>query len=160
MMKIIDVVDYDIANYKKASMFIIFPYCSFKCGREECQNYALAHCEHLLVSASRLVEVFEENPLTKAVVCGGLEPMDSWEDLQQFIHTFRRSHADDIIIYTGYTEEELKDKLEWLSLYKNIIVKFGRYIPNQESHFDEILGVELSSPNQYAKAYNVMEGYC
>lgn len=159
-MKIIDVVDYDVANYKKASMFIIFPYCSFKCGREECQNYALAHCEHRLVSASKLVEVFNENPLTEAVVCGGLEPFDTWDDLQQFISTFRYWNADDIVIYTGYTEEELQDKLEWLSLYENIIVKFGRYIPNQESHFDELLGVELSSPNQYAKAYNVMEGYC
>lgn len=160
MMKVIDVVDYDVANYKKASMFIIFPHCSFKCGCKECQNYALAHCEHRLVSASKLVEMFNENPLTEAVVCGGLEPFDTWDDLQQFISTFRYWNADDIVIYTGYTEEELQDKLEWLSLYENIIVKFGRYIPNQEHHFDELLGVELVSPNQYAKAYNVMEGYC
>jgi hypothetical protein len=32
-----------------------------------------------------------------------------------------------------------------------VIVKFGRFIPNQKSHYDEILGVNLVSPNQYAK---------
>lgn len=86
--------------------------------------------------------------------------MDSWEDLQTFVMNFRYYTPDDIVIYTGYMEEEIKDKVKWLSLYENIIIKFGRYIPNQEHHFDELLGVELVSPNQYAKAYNVMEGYC
>jgi len=43
------------------------------------------------------------------------------------------------------------DKIALLSRYKNVIVKFGRFIPNQEKHYDEILGVELASPNQYAK---------
>ena len=73
---------------------------------------------------------------------------------------FRYYTPDDIVIYTGYTEEEIKDKVKWLSLYENIIIKFGRFVPNAEKHFDEVLGVELASPNQYAKAYNVMEGYC
>lgn len=86
--------------------------------------------------------------------------MDSWEDLQVFVKNFRYYKPDDIVIYTGYTEEEIKDKIEWLSLYENIIIKFGRFIPNQGKHFDEILGIELASPNQYAKAYNVTEGYC
>jgi hypothetical protein len=35
----------------------------------------------------------------------------------------------------------------------NIIVKFGRYRPNQEPHFDKVLGVELASDNQYAKEF-------
>jgi len=35
----------------------------------------------------------------------------------------------------------------------NIIVKFGRYRPNQEKHYDKILGVFLASDNQYAKEY-------
>ena len=38
-----------------------------------------------------------------------------------------------------------------LKQYDNIIIKFGRFIPNQEKHYDEVLGVELASPNQYAR---------
>ena len=91
------------------------------------------------------------NPITKAVVCGGLEPFDSWEDLQCFIMNFRYHCPDDIVIYTGYKEEEIQDKLEWLKLYEPIIVKFGRYAPNQQPHYDEVLGVKLASDNQYAK---------
>jgi len=43
------------------------------------------------------------------------------------------------------------DKLTLLSQYKNVIIKFGRFIPNQEPHYDEILGVNLASNNQYAR---------
>lgn len=159
-MKLIDIIDYDIVNYKKASMFLIFPNCTFKCGRAECQNSALAGKKPIQVTVNALTEHYAESPLTEAIVCGGLEPLDSWSELQAFIMYFRYYFPDDIVIYTGYTEDEIQDKIAWLSLYENIIVKFGRYIPNQEPHFDEILGVNLVSPNQYAKAYNVMEGYC
>lgn len=43
------------------------------------------------------------------------------------------------------------DKFHVLSEYKNIVVKFGRYIPGQEKHYDEVLGVYLASDNQYAE---------
>ena len=35
--------------------------------------------------------------------------------------------------------------------FTNIIIKFGRYIPNQKPHYDEVLGVNLASDNQYAE---------
>lgn len=35
--------------------------------------------------------------------------------------------------------------------WKNIIVKFGRFIPNQHPHYDEVLGINLASDNQYAE---------
>lgn len=41
-----------------------------------------------------------------------------------------------------------------LKSYKNIIIKFGRYVSGQKQHFDDILGVYLSSDNQYAKNIN------
>ena len=37
--------------------------------------------------------------------------------------------------------------------YHNIIIKYGRYIPNDGKHFDRVLGVELVSNNQYAIKY-------
>ena len=82
---------------------------------------------------------------------GGLEPFDSWNELIDLIYHLRQKTNDDIVIYTGYNKNEILDKLERLSQYENIIVKFGRYIPDQELHFDEVLGVKLASDNQYAK---------
>jgi hypothetical protein len=38
-----------------------------------------------------------------------------------------------------------------LSACPNIIIKYGRFIPNHQPHYDEILGVKLASDNQYAE---------
>ena len=62
----------------------------------------------------------------------------------------------------GYTEEEISAMeymidnikhsfLDILKVYENVVIKFGRFIPNQDKHYDDLLGVELASPNQYAK---------
>lgn len=152
-MKLIDVNDYDVINYKKASMFLIFPNCTFKCGRKECQNSALAGHRTKEIAVDALTEHYIETPLVEAIVCGGLEPFDSWKELQAFIMYFRYYRPDDIVIYTGYTEEELEldGILTAIKEYSNIIIKFGRFIPNQKKHYDEVLGVELASPNQYAR---------
>ena len=72
-----------------------------------------------------------------------------------FIRIFRKFSNDDIVIYTGYNKEEERsqDLIEFIkkNQYKNIIIKYGRYIPNQTPHYDEILGVKLASDNQYAE---------
>ena len=81
----------------------------------------------------------------------GLEPFDSWDDLLKLIGETRNLTDDDIVIYTGYNKDEIKDKIYLLSEYKNIIIKYGRYVPNQEKHYDDILGVYLASNNQYAE---------
>jgi len=41
--------------------------------------------------------------------------------------------------------------LTFLKDFDNIIIKYGRFIPGQEKHYDEILGVYLASNNQYAE---------
>ena len=147
----------DFVNYKKPSMFIAFPNCSFKCdkecGRAVCQNSALATSKGIEYPIEKIIEKYRQNPISKALVCGGLEPFDNWEELQWLIMSFRYRFDDDIVIYTGYTEEEISDKIEWLKLYEPIIIKFGRYIPDSEEHYDKILGVKLASNNQYAKRY-------
>ena len=155
-MKIKGLVEYDISNYYKPSMFIIFPYCTFKCdhecGRAVCQNSALAKEEIKNIKPKDLMERYVNNPLTKAIVCGGLEPLDSFQDLYNFIELARLFTDDDIVIYTGYTEEECGLAAGELALMAdNIIIKFGRFIPDQESHYDEVLGINLASPNQYAR---------
>lgn len=149
------IIDCDLINYRKPSMVIEFPQCDFKCdkecGRQVCQNVGMLLEPPIPVLAKDLVKRYIEDDMSQAIVCQGLEPFDSWLDLYYMIQLFRKETNDDIVIYTGYTEEEVKDKLFLLDLFPNIIIKFGRYIPDQEPHYDEVLGVKLASDNQYAK---------
>ena len=89
--------------------------------------------------------------MTSSIVCGGLEPMDSFEDVYDLLKALREYREDDFVIYTGYYKEEIEDKINKLKEFKNVIVKFGRFIPNQKRHFDDVLGVELASDNQHAE---------
>lgn len=155
-MKIKGIIFEDFINYKLPAMVIEFPRCSFKCdkecGKQVCQNSNLVNAPDEEISIIRIVKAYMKNNITKAIVFQGLEPFDSKNDLYQLIKIFREYTQDDIVIYTGYTEIELDHEIEILKrLFKNIIIKFGRFIPNQPSHFDEVLGVNLMSPNQYAK---------
>lgn len=155
-MIIKNLIDEDFINYKKPSMFIAFPYCTFKCEKECgvrcCQNGELAASRNIDISPYALTTRYMKNPITSSIVFGGLEPFDSFNDMITLIKDIRlRIPNDDIVIYSGYNEDEVTDKIKMLSTYKNIIVKFGRFVPNDESHYDTVLGVKLASKNQYAK---------
>lgn len=168
-MKIKFLVDEDCINYKKISMFVGFPTCTWKCGKENCQNYNLDSSSDIEISKEELCERYLANPITEAIVCAGLEPFDSVLDLYPFLYCLRNNYNcnDDIVIYTGYTEEELSTgrilHSETTDVYQslfqnilkldNIIIKYGRYIANEPLHYDPVLGVNLASTNQYAKEY-------
>ena len=160
------IIDEDFLNYKKPSMYIAMPNCSFKCdkecGRAVCQNSSLAQATPIHITAREIVERYLSNPITRAIVISGLEPFDSPDDLCNLVCTLRdvKKCNDDIVIYTGYTEYELtlddsgrqeNATYNWLKHYPNIYIKFGRYVPDQEPHYDEVLGVKLASDNQYGK---------
>ena len=153
-MKLISIIDEDFVNYKKISMNVLFPYCSLKCDKEcgeaVCYNSPLLKEPLVSMHPIEIVGRYMANPLSHALVCIGLEPLDSWDDLKELIKFFRERTDDDIVIYTGYYEYEVPDKIQYLKQYKNIIVKFGRYIPHSTAHFSETLGVKLASSNQYA----------
>lgn len=151
-MKIKGLISEDFVNYKKPAMTIMFPHCNgFKCGAEYCQNSPLSKAEDIEMDISNIVIRYLNNPITESVVMQGLEPFDSWDDLIGFVKRLRESCDDDIVIYTGYYKEEIADRIVLLSKYKNIIIKYGRYISCQEKHYDEVLGVYLASSNQYAE---------
>lgn len=156
-MELKGIIMEDFINYKKPSMFILFPFCSFKCEKECvehcCQNSALAQAPNIDVGVRTIVNKYINNPITSAIVIGGLEPFDSEQDLLTLITYLRVSTQDDIVIYTGFTKEELKYREIYKSLlrFKNIIIKFGRYIPHQQPHYDSTLGVMLASDNQCAE---------
>ena len=156
-MKIKGLIDEDFVNYKKPAMIIEFPYCTFKCDKEcgqpICQNSSLIKEPNIEIDYDDLIIRYLKNPITEAIIFQGLEPFDSIADVTNLILWFREKYncLDDIVIYTGYKEEEIKTFIEYCQQFENIIIKFGRYIPNQKPHFDEVLGVNLSSNNQYAK---------
>lgn len=154
-MEICALQDEDFVNYKKPSMFIGFPTCSWKCDREcgmqVCQNSALASVPIKNIDFKTIVNRYINNPITSSVVCGGLEPFDTWDDLYWLVTHLRMSTQDDIVIYTGYYKEEIEVYIDELKVFPNIIIKFGRYIPNREKHFDKVLEVCLASDNQYAE---------
>lgn len=175
-MKIKGITDECFTDYKEPVMYIAFPSCTFKCDIENgcalCQNSALAKEPDIEISKEDLIQRYINNPITKGIVLAGLEPFDSMIDLLPFVDCFRRQYKrnDPIIIYTGYTEDELDqgtygynygkeynqmlaDQWQYLQQY-GIIVKFGRFRPNQKVHFDGILGIYLASDNQYAKEFN------
>lgn len=154
-MKLKGIIDTDFVNYKKICMILECPSCNFKCdkecGRKVCQNLPLAHAPSHNIPINKIINMYRGNPLTEAIVLQGLEPFDTLDDTLNFIKEFRKVSNDDIVIFTGYQESEIKQILTILKKYDNIIIKFGRYIPDKESVFDDILGITLASPNQYAK---------
>ena len=153
-MHVKQIVFEDFVNYKKPSMFIGFSKCSFKCDKEFgsciCQNSSLANSPTIEIAEDEIVKRYISNPITSSIVCGGLEPFDTFEELLKLVKEVRKLTNDDIVIYTGYKYNEIEKKIDILKDYKNIIIKLGRYIPNSNKIYDEILGVNLSSENQYA----------
>lgn len=154
-MIIKQLLDEDFVNYKKPSMFIGFSSCSWKCdkecGMQVCQNGALATSPIKNIGFKTIVNRYINNPITSSVVCGGLEPFDTWDDLYGLVTYLRVLTQDDIVIYTGYYKEEIEVYIDELKVFSNIIIKFGRYIPGCEKHYDEVLGIYLASDNQYAE---------
>lgn len=150
-MKVKGIISEDFVNYKKVSMTIMFPYCTFKCGTDYCQNSSLANEKNIDISVDEIVSRYINNPITESIVMQGLEPFDSWKDLISLVKKLRERCSDDIVIYTGYYKDEIRTYIEELQEYENITVKFGRYIPDQEKHYDEVLGIYLASDNQYGE---------
>ena len=156
-MKVRGIIFEDFVNYKVPCMTIEMPYCDFKCDREcgdqVCQNCALASAPIEEYENTTIVQAYRDNPISRALVFQGLEPFDSFDDLRDLLFVFRNCFSlnDDVVIYTGYNKHEIENQLIQLKQFPNIIIKFGRYVPNSESHYDEVLGVRLASINQYAE---------
>lgn len=155
-MRIRGIVDEDFIQYKLPSMFLICPFCSFKCDKESnsqvCQNSSIVSLPIIEIDTLKLVNRYLSNPISKSVVFGGLEPLDSFDEIYEFIKLLRQYSKDTVVIYTGYNKSEIEDKIKQLSLFNNIIMKFGRYVPNRPNIYDKILEKTLASDNQYAEA--------
>lgn len=156
------IIDEDFINYKKPSMFINTCFCSFKCdmesGKKCCQNAPLVQEPTIEIDDDAIIQRYLKNDITQAIVIGGLEPFDSFDELAVFIDKLNtHGVSDDLVIYTGYREDELIAYIvcliESCSPYRDLIIKYGRYIPDSTAIIDPVLGVRLSSDNQYARIY-------
>lgn len=158
-MRVKTIVDEDFTNYKKPAMFIGTISCGGKCCIEAgiplsvCQNDGWRSCAPIEISDFDLCKRYLDNNITKAIVFGGLEPFEQFVEMKEFIHMLRIVYTcmDDVVIYTGYRPDEIREQVEALSIYQNIIIKFGRYVPDSTLVYDEVLGVTLVSNNQYAE---------
>lgn len=157
-IRIKTLIDEDFVNYRQPSMFIALGHCDWKCCKEAnipitvCQNSELAKAQDIEVPIRELFDRYINNPITKAVCIGGLEPMTVAGYVLDLIGYFRTHGCDDdFVIYTGYYPNEIPAIITRLKEYKNIVTKFGRFTPNRPSRYDKVLGVTLISDNQYAE---------
>lgn len=150
------IIEEDFINYHEPVMTIEFPRCTFKCNKEYgntiCQNGKLAKTKNYDIDMDYIIQSYLKNDITKGFCFQGLDPFDTPGQMIELIQEIRKHTDDIIIIWTGYNKNEIQFTVNFLAeFYKNIIIKFGRYIPNQTSHYDEILGINLASNNQYAE---------
>lgn len=145
-------------DYKEPSMYICCIQCGGKCCIEAnipievCINDSLRKSKIFETDDNETIEKYLSNPITEAIIFGGLEPFEQFDEVFSFIEKLRNKYncEDTIVIYTGYYENEVQEYIDKLKQFKNIIIKFGRYIPDNKPHYDDILGVDLASDNQYA----------
>lgn len=150
------IMDENFQDYKKPSMMLVVCNCDWKCLIEKgldisiCQNSQLASQKDIEILSDKIIDRYNNNSITSSIVIGGLEPFLQFDEIINFVQQFRNNSIDDIVIYTGYYPEEIQNKLELLKQYSNIIIKFGRYIQDSISRYDEVLGITLASENQFA----------
>ena len=153
------IVDEDFVQYKEPCMYIATAFCSGKCCKESgiplsvCLNDAWRGTATIAMVDEAIIERYLANDITSAICFAGLEPFEQFEQMYNLISKLRNEYrcGDTVVIYTGYYKNEIEEQIEALKLFKNIIVKFGRFIPDNAGRYDKILGVHLASDNQYAE---------
>ncbi len=149
-------------DYKVPSMYLASCFCDWKCCPDKpyvCQNNPIANLPVTDIPNDEILDTYLSDPITEAIIIAGLEPLLQANEVCSLI---RRAVERDIrttfVIYTGYTVCEARDigffdELKATGYGKDVqvIIKYGRYVPEQQPHFDEVLGVDLASDNQYAE---------
>ena len=104
-----------------------------------------------------IVELFTYNDKTKALVVKNLTPLNfsSFDEIIELLRVLRVEYKQTnnvFILYTDYDKKDIEDKLLALKSYVGpVIVKFGQYDPTYPPKMDSVLGIMLSSSNQYAE---------
>lgn len=149
-------------DYRLPCMYLAACFCDWKCCPDTpyvCQNHPVAQMPVTDIPDDEILDRYEENPITEAIVIAGLEPLLQVREVVNLIRcASERGIRTTFVIYTGYTKKEVRfigffDALKAAGIGDGIgvIMKYGRYVQDQQPHFDEVLGVELASGNQYAE---------
>ena len=127
---------------------IVADNCTYGC--KNCIN------KHLKGAASQsadyigtFIEQVLDRSLTNLLVLGGLEWTEQIFDLYRVLYVCEMCGAN-VILYTHYTEDELKEKFPKLLEYP-IYIKYGAYIEELKSSTHFSYGIPLASTNQYIK---------
>lgn len=152
-------VEEDFINFKLPCMYIGTAYCNGKCCKEAgiplsvCHNDAWRKAATIDIGNRDMIERYISNNITHAICFAGLEPLEQFDDVLNIVSLLRDEYHchDTVVIYTGFNKNEILSQIYSLKQFDNIIIKFGRYIPNHTRHYDETLGVYLASDNQYAE---------
>ena len=128
--------DEDFTNYRLPSMVVGFPSCTFKCEKDcgcrgMCQNSELFKSPSIEMSSKDIVDRYMNNPITRAIVLGGLEPFDTFGQMLELMCEFREKTDDTIVIYSGYYRDEIpKERIDAIIKYVNEHPEFGLYLEN------------------------------
>ena len=153
------IVDEDFVQYKEPCMYIATAFCNGKCCKEAgiplsvCLNDAWRGTATIAMVDEGIIERYLSNSITTTICFAGLEPFEQFDQVYSFIEKLRKDYNcdDTVLIYTGYNKEEIAERIEKLKDFDNIIIKFGRFVPDNPGRFDDVLGVRLASDNQYAE---------
>lgn len=144
-------------DYKKTGLYIpIGVNCTGKCWREQgltsdiCQNWDMNNV-YETYTIKDILEIYDKNPFLEAFIMTGMEAFDNFEEMLNLIKVIRSYKNEEIVIFTGYNPNELKDEINILKKFKDIIIKFGRYERDLKPKKDEVGGVTLVTSNQFFK---------
>ena len=149
-------------DYKVPSMYLAACFCDWKCCPDKpyvCQNNPVTKLPVTDIPDDEILDAYLADPITEAIVIAGLEPLLQVREVASLIRrAVERDVRTTFVIYTGYTKDEAKyigffDELKATGFGSgvDVIMKYGRYIPDRQPHFDEVLGVDLASDNQYGE---------
>lgn len=159
MIRLRKVTAEDRVIYRLPSMVLYCCFCDFRCWPDKdnnpCANAPYGKYPIVDVSFDRILRSYKKRESTRAIAIAGFEPLAQFEEVKNLIEFLRNGGVpDDVVIYTGYYPGEIKEQLDELRRFGNVVVKFGPFVPGLEGRYDEVLGVTLPSGNQYAERIN------
>ena len=104
-----------------------------------------------------MIELFVYNDKTRALVVKNFTSLNfsSFDEVIEILRKLRVEYKQKdslFIVYTDFNKEDIQNELLRLKSYVGpVIVKFGKYDPTLPPKMDSVLGIMLSSSNQYAE---------
>ncbi|MGL4570829.1 MAG: 4Fe-4S cluster-binding domain-containing protein [Clostridium sp.] len=120
--------------------------CRFNC--KGCFNQHIKELPTIKMDSDDIIEEVKVNPFNEGIILAGLEWSLQPDELRALIHAALDKDLK-IIIYSGLTEEEFKEKFSDIyNLKKNLYFKFGKYDESLKTSDNIQYDVKLATSNQ------------